>query len=172
MIVYKTTNLINGKIYVGVHVTENPYDNYMGSGDKIRLAIKKHGKENFTKEILFFAFTERDAYFVESIIVDIKFVESSYTYNVNIGGSKPPGFKKGHTPHHKGKKLPKERCEKMSIYRKGTKWIKNPETQHEMQVKINEVQYYKNKGTTVFVVNGHDSVEHVFEYIRKVSNCA
>ena len=50
MIVYKTTNLINNKIYVGQDSKNNP--NYFGSGKYIWSAIKKHGKENFIKEIL------------------------------------------------------------------------------------------------------------------------
>ena len=51
--VYKITNLLNDKIYIGVHKTENPNDSYYGSGVAIKEAIKKHGKENFRKDILF-----------------------------------------------------------------------------------------------------------------------
>jgi hypothetical protein len=50
MIIYKTTNLLNGKIYIGQDTNNNP--NYMGSGKIIRDAIKKYGKSSFTKEIL------------------------------------------------------------------------------------------------------------------------
>lgn len=50
MIIYKITNNINNKIYVGSDKNNNP--NYLGSGKLIKLAIKKHGKENFKKEIL------------------------------------------------------------------------------------------------------------------------
>ena len=31
--VYKITNTANGRIYVGVHRTENPHDSYLGSGN-------------------------------------------------------------------------------------------------------------------------------------------
>lgn len=50
MRIYKTTNLINNKIYVGKDRLHR--DNYYGSGVIIRRAILKYGKENFKKEIL------------------------------------------------------------------------------------------------------------------------
>jgi hypothetical protein len=50
--VYITTNLINGKQYIGDHSSDMPNDGYLGSGRLIAKAIKKHGKENFKKEIL------------------------------------------------------------------------------------------------------------------------
>ena len=49
--VYLTTNLINGKQYIGQHKGELN-DSYLGSGTNISKAINKYGKENFKKEIL------------------------------------------------------------------------------------------------------------------------
>lgn len=53
--IYKITNKINGKIYIGQHkvplIKEN-FRRYMGKGIAIQEAIKKYGKENFDKEIL------------------------------------------------------------------------------------------------------------------------
>lgn len=50
MVIYKTTNLVNGKQYIGKDTHNNP--NYLGSGTLLRLAIRKYGKQNFKKEIL------------------------------------------------------------------------------------------------------------------------
>lgn len=49
---YQITNLVNNKIYVGVHKTTDMNDGYMGSGKVIRAAIEKYGAENFKKDIL------------------------------------------------------------------------------------------------------------------------
>jgi group I intron endonuclease len=50
MIIYRTTNLITGKIYVGKDCHNNP--SYLGSGIVIRAAISKYGRNNFRKETL------------------------------------------------------------------------------------------------------------------------
>lgn len=50
--VYLTTNLKNGKQYVGSHHTQNENDGYLGSGRIFLKAVKKYGKENFKREIL------------------------------------------------------------------------------------------------------------------------
>lgn len=50
MIIYKTTNLINDKVYVGSDKNNNV--NYLGSGKLLKNAIKKYGRENFKKEII------------------------------------------------------------------------------------------------------------------------
>ena len=50
--VYRTTNLENGKTYIGSHVTENPDDKYLGSGTRFAAALKGRLRENFKKDVL------------------------------------------------------------------------------------------------------------------------
>lgn len=83
---YRTTNVNNGKIYVGIHKTENPHDDYLGSGKLLKLAIRKYGRESFTKEILAEYSTLENAREAERAMVDSDFVSSTENYNLAVGG--------------------------------------------------------------------------------------
>lgn len=85
-LIYKITNRLNNKIYVGAHKTDNKNDEYFGSGLLLKRSVEKHGKENFNKEILFECVTELDMWQKESEIVDEEFVSRNDTYNVKLGG--------------------------------------------------------------------------------------
>lgn len=85
-ILYKTTNLINNKTYIGIHQTSNLDDGYLGSGLAFKRAIKKYGKENFKREIL-----ETCNSFEELIEKEEKYVNESWinnndNYNLKTGG--------------------------------------------------------------------------------------
>ena len=82
--VYKITNNINGKFYIGVHKTDNPYDGYMGSGVAIKRAIQKHGRENFNKEVILITESKEEAYSVEKELT-IGY-NSNDNYNMRLGG--------------------------------------------------------------------------------------
>jgi hypothetical protein len=83
---YKITNILDRKIYIGVHKTKDLNDNYMGSGKLIKRAIKKHGIENFSKEIIEYFNDEESMLFKEQQIVNGTFVSSDETYNIVEGG--------------------------------------------------------------------------------------
>ena len=86
-LVYKVTNLINEKIYVGFHKTSKIDDGYMGSGKLIKRAIEKYGIENFHKEIIEVFDNQQDAECLEASIVNKEFTLREDTYNLNIGGN-------------------------------------------------------------------------------------
>jgi|19_taG_2_1085344.scaffolds.fasta_scaffold59829_2 hypothetical protein len=84
MLIYKTTNKINGKFYIGQQVGDD--EKYIGSGKLIKYAIEKYGKESFTKEILEECATrdemnEKEIYWIDKL--------KSLTpngYNIHPGG--------------------------------------------------------------------------------------
>jgi len=94
-IVYKTTNSINNKFYIGVHSTLNPDDSYLGSGYLIKKAIKKHGRNNFVKEIICMGFSKEDAFFLERLILrEQRIKNKKLLYNLAEGGEGHRGTNK------------------------------------------------------------------------------
>jgi len=141
--IYKITNLVNGKEYIGKRsiLEENIYtDSYLGSGKHLKNSIKKYGRENFTKEILFIFDTAEEAYDKERELVDFEYVSRTDTLNLVIGGNggwsgkDHPYYGKTHTtearrkmseaksgeknPYY-GRKLSDEHIQKMSEAHKG-----------------------------------------------------
>lgn len=94
-IVYKTTNLSNNKIYIGIHKNKSidPYhfDGYLGSGIFLLHAIKKYGKRNFIRETIFVGKDWDDVVEVENLLVDSEFKNRKDTYNITEGGKSSPG---------------------------------------------------------------------------------
>jgi hypothetical protein len=90
--VYLTTNLINGKQYVGDHSTNNldhkRTRNYFGSGKLIILSIKKHGKSNFKKEILEFFPSKAESFKNQEKYIQLYKTQYPDGYNLSpLGGN-------------------------------------------------------------------------------------
>lgn len=86
--IYKTTNLINGKIYVGQKSSDYLCESYLGSGRHLKCSINKYGVENFQREIIEFCnsvdhLNEREIYWIEKL--DARNPEVGY--NIAKGGN-------------------------------------------------------------------------------------
>ena len=86
---YKITNNINNKFYYGIHSTNNLNDGYMGSGKRLHYAYKKYDIENFTKEILKFFNSRKEASDYEAEVVTETLVKKDDCYNVALGSEIP-----------------------------------------------------------------------------------
>lgn len=153
-IIYQIKNLINQKIYVGKHQTENINDSYYGSGKAIKNAIKKYGKENFEKTILFVFDNEEEMNKKEREIITEEFFLREDTYNLGIGGEGGPHFK-GKT--HKIETIEKVNCSEEYIdkrkktikekYESGdlTPWNKGKQLSEETKQKMREAKLGKKR---------------------------
>lgn len=85
-LIYKTTNLVNGKVYIGKHKTNCVEDGYLGSGKLLRYAIRKYGVEKFAREILYDCSSEDEMNKIEAELVTESFCNESSNYNLCRGG--------------------------------------------------------------------------------------
>lgn len=86
MVIYKTINLINGKIYIGQDSKNDP--SYFGSGLILGKSIEKYGIKNFKKEIIEVCKTKQELNIREVFWIDkFKSTDKSIGYNISKGGS-------------------------------------------------------------------------------------
>lgn len=75
--IYKTTCVITGRWYIGMHSAYELNDGYMGSGIVLRRSLRKYGKENHILEILEFLPTRELLAEREKEIVDKELINDS-----------------------------------------------------------------------------------------------
>lgn len=87
-IIYKTTNTVNGKFYIGKHKVADVNERlYLGSGHQITAAVKKYGKENFIRETLYEFDDENECIEKEKEIVTLELTKNPKCYNIATGGN-------------------------------------------------------------------------------------
>lgn len=162
MVIYKTTNLINGKFYVGQDSKNDP--NYLGSGDNIKKAIKKYGKDNFKKDILEVCINQdelndREIYWIR----ELNAIEDGY--NILIGGYGGPHFK-GHSHSDETKEKMRE---KWRLRKEDPDFVHNM-TGYKHSKETKEKYSRDRKGKLVGEKNGMYGKTHTPEARKKMSN--
>ena len=164
-IIYKVTNKINGKIYIGSHKTKDLNDNYMGSGKYLVHSQNLHGLENFEKEILFVFDNPEEMYTKEAEIVNTDFIAEENTYNLKIGGH--GGFD---YINNTGKHIyPKHKEQAIISLKGGRKKLKKLRLDDEWSLKNSKnlssgvQKYYKDGG-----LNGFSDKKHSEDTKNKI----
>lgn len=168
--IYMTTNLINGKMYIGQKKSTNFLkERYLGSGSLLRKAIKKYGKENFKVEMLCECdskeeLDEMEIYFIKQFNAK----DSDDFYNLAPDGESGVGG-----PKFKGHKHTDESKKKIS---EGNKGINNKffgkhhseETKRIMKEKAKNRKPVSNE-TREKLSKIHKGIKFTEDHKRKIS---
>ena len=162
--IYRISNKVNGKTYIGQHKYKRLNDSYMGSGKRLWEAYRKYGPENFEKKILVFNISKREhADLLEKtfIAAERKKVGRENCYNRADGGDGGSrGFKgkhhseeskkklseanKGNIPGNKGKHHSEEAKRKIAESNRGhPAWNKDKPMSDEQKKKLSEAHKEK-----------------------------
>ena len=183
--IYRITNKVNGKTYIGQHKYKMLNDSYMGSGKRLWEAYRKYGIENFEKQILVFNISKRE----HTDLLEKTFITSEREkvgikncYNLADGGNggnlgedvnkKISESHKGKTPWNKGKHckpLTEEHRRKISEALKG---IKGRPLSEEHRKKLSEAHKGKptwNKGKKGLQASWIKGKHHSEESRKKMS---
>jgi hypothetical protein len=143
--IYKVTNTVNGKYYIGKHQTQDPFDSYYGSGKSLVSAIKLYGKDKFHKELLYVFDNEAEMNAKERELITEEVVNDSMSYNMGVGGEGGAHFKnKKHTHEAKEKQRKANlgrvndydrysEARKKNFFEKGNEYWKNRKYDHHAE---------------------------------------
>lgn len=168
--IYKTTNLINNKFYIGQRKGKFN-NNYLGSGTILKRAIRKYGKENFKVDILSFVNDKKELNKLEKIFIDKyrKILGRNNLYNMSDGGDGGStikfhkincicsvckairGEQKGKNSPRYNKHLTNESKKKIGLGNRGKTWSK--------ERIINFSQKMKGKGNPMYGKRFHHTPE-------------
>jgi len=159
-IVYQTTNIKNGKIYIGKHQTDFLDDGYIGSGHFLNRAIKRYGLQNFKREILFVLKTEQEMNAKEAELVSEEFCDRRDTYNICPGGQGGWGYVNREHPNNK------KNHRKTGNY--GFKLVK-PKLADPLKISHSIKKYYEENGSHWLGRNHSDLTKNKISEANKVS---
>lgn len=157
--IYKITNVINGKGYIGKHSTNNINDGYFGSGVALKKAISKYGRENFNKVILCYCQSEEELNNMEMRKI-LQHGTYGTGYNLTKGGEGMLGYKPSSESINRSSKSRREyyrnnpqTCLFLSMLAKERTGSKNP----FYGKKLNECHIKKMTAARVLAITGENN---------------
>lgn len=181
-VIYKITNNINGKIYIGQTTATDPYKRInkhfkkTSSKDLVFDAYNKYGKEALDAEIIISTFDQDSLNDLEIYFIDYYKSLIPNGYNIKLGGAQGGKlleetklfigqqireYYKTHVAYFKGKKFTKEHCESLSKVRKG---FDSPSRK-----KIRE-KTYENRRLKIKAIHIETGLEHEFKSIQECAD--
>lgn len=166
-LLYITVNNINGKVYGGQHIGYRT-DDYIGSGPTIFLkAVKKYGKENFTRRWLKLKINSKEKLdkMERNLIRRLKYKYGNKCYNIHVGGTG------GYLLHYCSKEYRQEVSRRISIGKKNQ--YKNGQSEAQLQGRIKQslTMKEKHKNDEIFIKKHLEKCKNnslkMKEYIRK-----
>lgn len=128
--IYITTNLVNGMRYLGQKKFDRKWKDYIGSGMAFKNAVKKYGKENFSRSIIKICYSADELNHVEyDLSVQLDVVVSNDWYNLVYGGGTTAGLV-----------LSEETCARLSEMRKKNHELHPEFGEHHSKMMI---EFYK-----------------------------
>jgi hypothetical protein len=150
-IIYKVTNLLNSKIYIGSDTKNQGQGDtkYMGSGILIKKAIKKYGISNFKKEILFICNSSEELKTKET-----EYIREYRSFDRGIGYNISDGYWGGNTltNHPEIEKIKKKISDNTDYFKisEGRKRFYLNETIEEKEKRINNIKKAMEKSDKSF----------------------
>jgi len=142
-----TTNLLNGKIYIGQHQGDKFDKRYYGTGKLIKKYLKKYGKENFKVEILYWAKTIKRLNEAEKVFIEIhNATNRKIGYNISIGG---PAFMRGKTLSEETKRKIGEKLKGHKLSDKAKEKLRNANLGKIMSQETKDKISIAKKGHTI-----------------------
>lgn len=137
--IYRTTNLVNGKTYIGQHKKTNNKI-YRGSGTILQKAFKKYGLDNFKTEELLWCKNKEELNRMEELFIYEERLIGKAEYNISSGGEGAKG---------------------VSLYRED-----NPFYGKKHTTKTKRLISEKHKGKRGYWKDKHFSEEHIIKTRR------
>lgn len=124
---------VTARFYYGIHSTNNLNDGYMGTGKRVLLSLKKHGRQNHTKTILEYFSTREEASLAEEKLVTKDLLLDPLCMNLQTGGDSNISFSEETL-----KKLKKTDAQRAAIstFRKGKPTFVTPEQRQKQSEKV------------------------------------
>ena len=151
--IYKTTNLLSGRYYIGMHSTDELNDGYLGSGTLLRRSINKHGKENHSIEILEFLNSREELAAREKQIVSLQEIAKKECMNLKVGGLGGLSSEK-----HKQNFI-NAGLDSRKVCRQDLKWV----AWHSVQIKLGQEKSNFNHKTFLGKTHTTETIEKMRE---------